>query len=66
MLNNIENHLVIGSPFNESRYNCEDEADRRERLSEGCKYKVDGLCHFNPNLYFEICGDLESCPEGRW
>lgn len=65
MLNNVENSMLLGSPFNESKYNREDECDRRERLSAGCKYKIDGECRFY-DYGQPMCDDMDQCPDLRW
>ena len=64
MMEFVENHMVIGSPFPKDV--PEDASDYRNRLSDGCKHRADCFCCFDIEGYAPLCVNVEICPDARW
>jgi len=64
MMELVENHMLFGSP--EPNNKCEDIYDWRDKLSEYCEYKHDGVCCYNPEDQSTFCCAMKVCPDDRW
>ena len=68
ILNNIENHMVIGSPDPPDGSDM-DITDWRLNKADGCEFLFKGECHgedCGDYYYGDMCCMMETCPGGRW
>jgi hypothetical protein len=61
---NGDDHKTFGPP--EPHDTPLDIDEMRNELSTGCKHKVDGECHFDPEDWSDYCMSKNSCPVNRW